>query len=321
VVTDSAGNVIGGNGRTMILQRVYASAKQGAPYRDMLKAQAAEFGIDPARVDAMRQPVLTRVIDDSHFEAPGSKQTAVTDFNKTGAASYTPAERAIADSRQVAPATLADIGRRLEEKGEGATLANTLDGAGGVEVLDQLIKDGTIAPQERAGLATKTALTKTGKDRISKLVVGRYFDSPEQIDAMTPSARQKIERLAAPLSAIEGSAWDLTPDVRAAITLLEEMRAAGAANVSDFVKQKGLFGAQGLPKNAVALAKALRNSNPNDVVAAARQYAQDAAYAAKGESLMGDTPKPESSFADSFGKLKSGAVADAERRLATAKKK
>ena len=106
-VLDSTGNVLGGNGRGMIMQRVYKSNPAGAQaYRDLLTQKAAQFGVDPAQVASMKQPVLTRVLDDENFSGDAQKQAAITDFNKSGTAALTPSERAIADSRRVSTSTL-----------------------------------------------------------------------------------------------------------------------------------------------------------------------------------------------------------------------
>ena len=54
-VADSRGNVLGGNGRTMTLQRVFESNPAGAAeYRALLDRNAHHFGIDPASYAHMK---------------------------------------------------------------------------------------------------------------------------------------------------------------------------------------------------------------------------------------------------------------------------
>ena len=327
VITDAAGQVLGGNGRKMMLDRIYAGNPKGAAdYRALLRSKADQFGIDPASVDALKQPILTREIPDSALGGPGAKQKAVTDFNKVGTGSLTPAERAIADSRQVSEGTLSDMASRLDAKGPDATIAQALEGKSGGAVLRKLIDDGVVSPQEQAaflhGAGVKEGeLTDAGKDRISQLVVGRFFKDPAQLDSIAPSVLAKVQRIAAPLAQVETKqGWNLTPDVQSALDLLDQARKV-KANVDDFVKQDGLFGKDKWPEKAVTIAKAMQVSKSTEVTAAARQYAQDAAYADKGQSLMGDTPTPEQSFADSFGALKSGAQSDIAKLAALKKSK
>ena len=176
IVTDAQGQVLGGNGRKMILDRVYSGNAEGAAaYRALLKSQAEHFGRDPAAVDAMKQPVLVREIADSELSGPNAKQNAVTDFNKKGTADLTPGARALSDSRRVSNETLNDMAARLDAKGPKATVADALEGKAGGEVLQKLIADGVITPQEQASLvdAHTDELTKAGRERISLLMIGR----------------------------------------------------------------------------------------------------------------------------------------------------
>ena len=58
------GIVLGGNSRTMTLQRVYANQpKHAAAYKQKLKEEAAAFGFSPADIDALKAPMLVRVYD------------------------------------------------------------------------------------------------------------------------------------------------------------------------------------------------------------------------------------------------------------------
>jgi hypothetical protein len=304
-VIDEAGNVYGGNGRSMILQRVYKGNAAGAEaYRQMLAKKAQQFGVDPAQLKSMKQPVLVRVIPDAEMAAGGSKQRAVTDFNKTGTAALRGSEKAIADSRRVSIETLDNIGSRLEAQGADATLASILDGKGGAEVLQKLIDDGVISPQESAAYVDQGVLTADGKIRISKLMLGRFFRDPKQLDVTPASIRNKLERLAAPLAKVEGRPeWSLGKPLQEAIDLLEEARAHGQKNLNDVVGQSGLFGAQKYSPKAVQLAKLLRDANPNELTNAVRQYAQDAATADQGAGLFGEPPTPQESFEAAFAEL------------------
>ncbi len=326
VLTDEAGNVIGGNGRTMMLQRVNASNPKGAAdYRAMLEAKAGQFGIDPASIAGMKKPVLTREIPDSEFVGPAGKQNAVTDFNKSGTASLTPAERSIADSRRVSPGTLDDISARLDAKGSDASIADILQGKAGGQVLAKLIDDGVVAPGERGSLMKGDGeLTDGGKNRIEQLVLGRFFQDPAQMDSIAPTIRNQVGRIAAPLAQIEGKPdWSLTPDVREAVTILEQAQKLGIKNIDDFLRQDGLFGNTKYSEQAVTLARALKTMPAEKLKAAARQYAGDASFAAKGASMFGSDPTPAESFAEAFGGAKapvnalSPMLADSPRAMAS----
>lgn len=303
IVTDSNSDVLGGNGRKNILDRVYAYNPRGASaYRSLLEQKAAQFGIDPTQVSGMKKPVLTRQIDDSAFGSASGRQNSVTDFNKKGTAEMTPAERAISDSRRVSTSTLDDIGGRLDAAGEDATFADVLKGKGGGEILQKLIDDGVVSPQERAAFADEGGLTKAGKQRIQSLMLGRFFRDPEQLDNIPLSLRNKLERVAAPLAQVEGlKGWNLSPDIQTAIDLVEEARQAhGVKNIGEFIKQKGLFGESAYSPQAVQLAKELYGSTAKQLTAAVRQYAGDAVHASKGASLFGVPPSAAEAFAAAF---------------------
>jgi hypothetical protein len=305
-IIDSHGNVLGGNGRTMTLQRVYGSNARGATaYRQLLAQRAEQFGLDPMDVATMKQPVLVRVIDDAELAGDRAKQDAVTNFNTTPTAALTPNERAVADSRRVSVSTLDDVSRRLEDKGPDATLAQVLAGRAGVEVLDHLVSDGVMSPQERAGLANQDGLTKAGKDRISALMLGRFFRDPAQLDQLPASLRNKMERIAGPLAKMESSDYSLTEHLKSAIDLIEEAEAHGAKSLRDIVTQAGMFGDQMYSPESVTLAQKLLLLKPTELTKAVREYGSHAAYARdyQGPGLI-DFPAPTTpheAFSEVFG--------------------
>jgi hypothetical protein len=307
-IIDARGNVLGGNGRSMILSRVYdQNPAAAARYRAELDRVAQHFGIDPASYAHMQEPVLVRRLADGETDAPGAAARAITDFNKTGTAALTPAERAIADSRGVSLGTLDDIAKRMEDLGPDSTLLQALEGRGGTQVLDQLTKDGVISPQEGAALRTPAGgLTRGGKERISGLMLGRFFENAQQLDDLPASLRNKMERLAAPLARVEGSAeYSLSPHVKEALNLIEDANAHGAETLDDFLQQQGLFGSKEYSPEAVTFARQLQTRNPVDLTHALRRYVARAKYAAEyqGPGLSGEFPAPLSpreAFEDSF---------------------
>lgn len=308
-VIDSKGNAIGGNGRTMQLQRVYAYNPKGAQaYRDLLTKKAAQFGIDPAAVATMKQPVLVREIADEHL---GQASHAITDLNKTGTAALTPAERAIADSRRVSPATLDHIASKLDSLGPDGTLAKLLSSEDGPAIVEKLIKDGVLTSQETAAYITKDhKLTPAAKTRVSKLMLGRFFRDPAQLDQLPPAIATKLERLAAPVVKLEGSgAWNLTPKLQEALDLLDEARAHGTRNLSEFLKQTGLLGEARYTEDGVTLAKALQRFTGRELGQAIRDYAATAKFAAEhadakaglfGSDVKGEAPTPQEGFEAAF---------------------
>jgi hypothetical protein len=298
VVIDSSGHALGGNGRAMILQRVYKYNPEGAAaYKNLLAQKAPQFGISSDAISGMQRPVLVRQIADEDLGV-AEKQRAITDFNKSGTAEMTPAERAITDARRVSQNTMDYIGARIEDEGPDGTLSNAMRGQAGAHTLDLLIKDGIVTPQERAAYANENGLTEAGKDRVSKVVIGRFFRDPSQIDSTPPVIRNKIESMAAPLSRVDGiPGWDLTQPTKEALDLLQEVRSHGMKNVDDLLSQQGLWVDARYSPQAVTLAKHLQSTPARGIVAGLRQYAQDAADSQR-PLLMGQKVEPEQAFSD-----------------------
>lgn len=297
VVVDSAGNALGGNGRTMMLQRVYAqNAKGTAAYRELLTKKAAQFGIDPASVAKMSKPVLVREIADADLANP---QNAITDLNKTGTAALRPSERAIADSRRVSTQTLDQVASHLEDAGPSATLGKVLGAPAGADILNRLINDDVITQQERAGLATGDKLTAAGKSRITQLLLGRFFHDPAQLDRMPAPIVGKLERIAAPLARLEATDWSLTPRIQEALSLIEESQVHGTPNLKDFVNQSGLFKSQQVAPEVLDLATKLQKLSAAKLKEALARHAQDASFTASVGGLFG-APTAGESFRDAF---------------------
>lgn len=304
ILIDEDGNAVGGNSRAMILQRVYGRNAQGAQaYRSLLENRAQQFGIDPAALQGMKQPVLVRALRQDELDAlPGGSKWAIRKTNVTGTAQLSAAERAAADAGQLSPELLEHVGSVIEKAGPDATLNDALTGKSGTALVNKLIADGFFSEQERPALMDgKTgALTQAAKDRISKALVGQFFRDSDQIARTPASIKAKLERIAAPLSKVQGNPqWTLTPGFQQAIDLLEYADAHGIKNLKDVVAQDDLFG--GAPQwssESVKLAEWLRDSKPNDLVGAVRKYVNDR------EPTMFGEATPEESFAQHFGGVK-----------------
>lgn len=298
-IVDKEGAVLGGNSRVMTIARVYKQKPEEAKaYKDLLKTKATQFGLTPEDVDGMNQPVLVREL--THELSPEEVQSAITDLNKVGTAALSSAERAVSDSGRVSQDTLEQLAGMIENQGAHGTLSEALAGNGGRYIVDRLIKDGVITTQEKPELfSSNGALTTAAKDRISKLMLGRLFEDSAQLENTAPALRNKLERIVAPLARVAGKPdWDLLPDVRQAIRILDEARATGTKNLDDLVAQQGLFGpaASEYSPRAIELAKTIDQYGPVKLAQAFSVYATDS----KGPTMFGEVT-PEQAFADAFG--------------------
>jgi hypothetical protein len=170
-------------------------------------------------------------------------------------------------------------------------------------MVDRLIRDNVIPPQERGALIGKAGLTDEGKSRLSKLIVGRFFDDPSTLDNTAGSIMQKLQRIAAPVantSTVQG--WDLTPVVKDAVDIVREMRSRGFKSVDELSRQAGMFGGGGYSPEALMLAQRLADDSPLKLVKAVRDFADDAQnWGGKQTSLHPRIPFPQA-FQEAFGK-------------------
>lgn len=314
------GDVLGGNSRTMILARAYRGNNPGAgdAYKRMLMSRARDFGVDPEVVLSMKNPVLVREIPTSEWDAMAEangkdagvlKRNAVTDLNKVGTAPLLSAERAMADARRVSDRTLKFIDDQLEATGQDATLNKVLEGNRGVEVVRHLLDDGIITESEFGSFVNeRDMLTPFAKDRVSKLMLGRLFQSSEHLDQTPPSVRNRLERIAEPLARLKSRPdWDLTPIVQEALTVLDEARGKGIKNLGDLIAQQDMFG--GKPPyspEAVQVAKAIQANGERALGQMFREYAAAEVMSRPGlasESMFAP-PTRDEAFASIFGDMK-----------------
>ena len=302
-VIDTRGNVLGGNSRSMTLGRVYESNPAAVEkYKTALRDRAASYGLTPEDIDRFKQPVMVRELSEQPNEA--GAQRAITDFNKKGAAALAPAERAIADGRLLSRETVQSISAKLENVGEGSTLAQAMQGDNGAQIVDALVKDGVITQQERGGLVDERGLlTGEAKDRIAKMLVGRMFESPAQFQATPPELRNKLERVAPQVLRLEGRAgWSITPQVQEGLALLADVRSHGGRSLDDYLNQPDLAGEQkDYSPEAVGIARTL-NNGPLKAARAFRQFANDEAISREGApSTFFEPPTRGEAFQAAFG--------------------
>lgn len=108
------GIVLGGNSRAMSLQLVYAQKPEKATqYREALKEKAAQFGLDPASLDAMRRPVLVRVVEnDLSLDEMAVKSRL---YNQTTTQKLQAKAEGVSRGRLLSPETLSLLAAEMAE--------------------------------------------------------------------------------------------------------------------------------------------------------------------------------------------------------------
>ena len=294
-IIDADGNALGGNSRTMMIKRAYRSADPKArdAYRKAVIDQAAVYGVDPAQIAGMKQPVLVRVLSDASIEK--DVQRVITDLNRSSVTPLTREEQATAGASRMSEEAADFISRRIEKHGDDATLAQAMNTSGG-EIVNRLIEDGVLKPGDRNVLLKDGKATPEAKSMVERLLTGRLYENLDQMEKTPASIRSNIERAAPSLIRLEGSEWDVKPDLRRAIDAATEARGSGMT-LDELQKQASMVRAP-YTDNQIAIAKIL-TQGPKKSTAAFRAYAGDFEMARSGGGLFG-APKSAESFAQHF---------------------
>lgn len=305
-IVDASGNVLGGNNRAMTLGRIRQLFPQHwRAYQEELPARVAQFGIGPGELVRFKNPVLVREVDD----VP-DVQLAIEDLNKKSTAEHTPFERAVTEGNRLSDRTVEVIVDKLESQGEDGSLADVLRGRGGAEILNQLIKDGVITVEERAGMVEEREggdeLTPEAKRRIAQALIGRLFEDSTQYENSPPALRSKLERIAPHALRSEGrEGWGLKSAIREALVLLEDFYAhRGVRTIDNLIRQETIGEKREYSPQAVALAKVLEEQGPLAAARAFRAYANMEAESREGaQASFFEPPSQEEAFREAFGPL------------------
>jgi hypothetical protein len=242
-IVTPAGIVLGGNSRTMSIQRAYASGGAIATrYKTYLTANIKRFGLKPSEVIARKKPVLVRNV----YLEKEDKQTLhrmASEFNKSLTQGVSEEAEIASMGKNISVETIEKLGLRMAER--DLTIRELLGKKDGMEVLDWLVNDDVISPTDKNRFINRKVnlLNQTGKTLIEKALFGSIIDDADLIDAAPKSMQNKIGRALPSLARIKarGDQWDITPELKEALALAT--RAKGAdLSIREFLKQKPLFG-------------------------------------------------------------------------------
>jgi len=240
VVTVS-GIAVAGNGRLIAQQRLYAARPEaGAALRAEIVKQAAQFGVDPAVVAGMREPILVRRIVD-----PQVNQRDVNELralNKSSDDAEGKAKDALSDAASRAVQfRQADqsITHFTETVREEDTIASYLDRADGATFLRLLVADGVITAAERGrfiNVATGEA-TPEGKKLIERIFYATALGDPDVLARAPQLLLNKLDTsLPAIIQADRAAGWEIGHLVREALDFSAAARASGMT-LRDFAGQ------------------------------------------------------------------------------------
>ena len=245
IITES-GIVLGGNSRTMSIQRAYSAekgaAKKAIAYKNQVSLQAKKFGLTPGDAFKMEKPVLVRTV----YLEKDDKQTLhrmASDFNKSLTQGLSEQAEIASMGKNISVETVEKIGLRMANR--DLTIRELLGKKDGLEVLEWLINDDAIAPGDKNKYINQKLgfLNTAGKLQIEKALFGSIIDDAELLDAAPKSLQNKLGRALPSLARIKarGDQWDITPELKEALELATKAKGSDLS-IREYLKQGSLFG-------------------------------------------------------------------------------
>jgi hypothetical protein len=233
------GAIVGGNGRFEGVSRAYDQGSAN-DYLAQLKADAAAKGIDPARIDTMKKPVLVRRITQP-FD---TRKLAIASNSGTGL-QYSGLELAKIDAERMKGLENLEISDSGDVALTGSNIQNIRQALGGYSAaeLGSLVdKDGR--------------LSQEGVRRIRNAMLYSAYGSNPTLERLVESTDNDLRNISGALVKATGSAakaredikagrlpaeLDISEDLVGAVETLSKIKAQGQT-AEDFLSQIGMFG-------------------------------------------------------------------------------
>ena len=307
VVTPS-GVVVAGNGRVIAQQRLYeARPEGGAELKTSLQERAVDFGLDPAQIAGMDQPVLVRRIVDPEVNVADVE--ALRELNASSdqpiGKTKDPLSEAATKAAQFREAQGA-LDHFAATADPDATIRSYLGGKDGRDFLTSLVDDGVISKGERARFmdANTGTATDEGRTLVERMFYVAALGDPEVVSRAPPTILNKLDTsLPAIIRADRiGGDWEIGPLVSESLDLLASAR-AGDMSLDDVVAQVDI---ERTPpsEHVVEMARFLeqRKGNVRDAFRAYANQAESFTRQGESEDMFGHEPAGPAESRQIFGK-------------------
>ena len=212
------GLVLGGNGRTMRLQRAFRLGNGDTIVRH-LRSKLDQFGLsDMPAIE--KKPSLVRVLDDD-VETAEDLFVLGRDLNRTETMGFDEAEAAVVAGRAITDHMLSWGSSQMDALGEDASVRDFMRARGG-EIIQQMMDSGMIEPSKRAAYITRNGeMTEAAKDLFENAWLGKIVDDPDLLKTIPADIKRKLTRGVPGLikAKVAGSMWDISPEVKSALQL------------------------------------------------------------------------------------------------------
>ena len=292
------GIVLGGNGRSMSLQRAYKIGK-GEKYRKYLEENAAAYGLTKEQFGGMKEPVLVREVVGAPRDMEGLRVLG-HELNKDFKKALTEVEEAVSAGKNLSPETADKIAVEFEALGDAGTLRKLMD-KDPLLFRDALLKDNVLKESDLPKYFTELGtLNAAGKNFVENSLVGAALRDADLMQSLPLALVSKFERLVPQMIELgnRSDSWNIMGDVRDAARQVTTAQVRGI-KLEDQLGQIDMFGG-GVSPEVAALARTLA-AKPTEVSKAFKQYVSDARTDVPGQAAMFGKADPVESFGRIFG--------------------
>lgn len=274
-----SGVVLGGNSRTMTIQRVYAELPDRAAdlYRT-LKERASIFGFLPSDVDQVRDPVLVRVVDPPD-QSHGALRDLVKRYNEVLTQALDPTAAQVSAGIRITDAVIDRIALSI---GPDETINDFLSSERSADTLVALQRSGLIDPRTWSAFIDrrKGLLNEDGRRMVVRAMLGRVLPDPGLLEALGPELRATLADGMAPILAaatVGGAPWNLIGPLTEAVRMYADKQAKVAEGKLEARNWRGYLAQHSLIAAPSQMAGVLfevlhKRSGPRQFQAGARRF-------------------------------------------------
>lgn len=240
-ITTEDFRVLGGNARSMAIKLAYGNNFPGAAkYREALAAQAAAFGIDPAQLATMKNPVLVRrIVGDAG--ARGEMSRILNESLTTGKSADTEAVSRGLLLEQEHTDKIASI------IGEDSIREALSDGKRSAEIIRVMVEAGALSPSDLVQhRKADGGMEDSGKGIVERALLGAAVGDVRTLAQTSPATRGKLIRALPAItrlrrSAVASSGLDFQSTLGNALDMVHAYHESGSRSVEDLMSQTSMI--------------------------------------------------------------------------------
>jgi hypothetical protein len=219
--------VLGGNSRAMSIQRVFMDGGESMEkYKDSLRKNIADFGLQEQDIDAMKQPMLVRVVEPEDT-GDANLKLLVRQMNENFTKALDPRAMQVAQGRRIDDATLNSLADSMGDE----TLRAFLMTSRAKPFLTSLRRIGLIDKRnENQYFQRRTSqLNSDGVTLVQRVLVGKVVGDPDLLSDTLPKTVEALGDSVPFMIQAEqgGKGYNIREDLRHALGAFNELAERG----------------------------------------------------------------------------------------------